>query len=166
MRHQYRIFAIALCVMACIASVANAKSTAPKVISFSDATPADVAVIVQGWQEKFEKGDVLLNGKKATAYENDVAKLLAELDQLESWSGLNDQQKTKIANQYEELRAQTDGGIAAGNRRICSVEKRVGSNMRSTVCVTAADQARRDKLNQSVLSDIERNGRRQHVGGQ
>lgn len=137
----------------------------PKQLQFSEIKPTDLAVIVEGWQEKFQNSDVLIKGAKAKKYAADVSALLERLDTLESWDGLKESERIDIANTYERLRVETDGGIAAGTQRKCSQEKRVGSNLRTMVCVTAAEQARRDKANELIMGDINRNGRRQETGG-
>jgi hypothetical protein len=138
---------------------------APEVITFEQVSPAEIAQIVAGWHDKFEAGEVLLNARKADAYEDELKALMDKLVGIENWDGFNAQARVDLANDYEALRAQTDRGEAAGNRRICSFEKRRGSNMRTTVCVTAAEQKRIDALNKSVLDDIGRNGRRETIPG-
>lgn len=140
-------------------------SAGPKELQFSEVKPADLAVIVEGWREKFQSSDVLIKGAKAKKYAADIDQLLEQLDELESWDGLSESKRIEIANSYEQLRAQTDGGLAAGTQRKCSQEKRLGSNLRTMVCVTAAEQARRDKANLQIMGDINRNGRRQETGG-
>lgn len=140
-------------------------SAGPKELQFSEVKPADLAVIVEGWREKFQSSDVLIKGAKAKTYAAEVDQFLKQLDELESWDGLSESKRIEIANSYEQLRAQTDGGLAAGTQRKCSQEKRLGSNLRTTVCVTAAEQARRDKANLQIMGDINRNGRRQETGG-
>jgi hypothetical protein len=145
---------------------ALASNDAPNSVTFETITPAELALVVAGWQEKYDNSDIIIKGKKGQAYQADLTKLLQQLQVLENWDGLNKDERVKLGNIYENLRAQTDGGEASANQRRCNMERRAGSNIRKMVCVTAAEQARADKLNRSVLSDIERNGRRRAIGGQ
>ena len=154
------LLAAVMLICVCSADAAPKLSAGPKQLQFSEVKPADLAVIVEGWREKFQSSDVLIRGAKAKQYVADVEKLLERLDALESWDGLSEAKRIEIANSYEELRAQTDGGLAAGTQRKCSQEKRLGSNLRTMICVTAAEQARRDKANELMIGDVNRNGRR------
>jgi hypothetical protein len=139
---------------------------APKSISLESSAPSDLLQIVEGWRSLHESGEVLLTAKEQKTYENELETLTDYLNSRDSWEGMTEKERIAFVNRYEKLRAMTDGGEARGNRRVCTRERRPGSNFKHTVCVTAAEQARIDKLNRAALSDIERNGRRQSVSGQ
>jgi hypothetical protein len=159
----FRNFVLATCTFV-VMGHALAANEVPNSVTFESITPAELALVVSGWQEKYDNSDIIIKGAKGKTYQSDLTKLLDQLQSLENWDSLNKDERVKLGNSYENLRAQTDGGEASANQRRCTMERRAGSNLRKMVCITAAEQARADKLNQSVLSDIERNGRRQHVG--
>jgi hypothetical protein len=146
-----------------IMGCAIAADKVPDSVTFESITPAELALVVAGWQDKYDNSDIIIKGTKAKAYQADLSKLLEQLQELDSWEGLNKDERVKLANLYEDLRARTDGGEATANQRRCTMERRAGSNLRKMICVTVAEQARADKLNQAALSDIERNGRRRHI---
>ena len=155
----------ALCLVAALCASAK-PGASPASVDLTQITPAQLAVTVDGWQDKFDHGDVVLAVFREKSYVADLAKLQTQLSTLESWEHLDPAQRLKLVNLYESLRARTEGGEAAGNQRRCSEERKPGSHLRSIVCVTAAEQRRADKLNSAAMSDIERNGRRMEVRGE
>ena len=143
-----------------ICATSNAKPLAPVQIELNRTTPEELLTIVQGWQGKFEDGNVLLDRNEEKTYSARLLALQEKINAIDDFAALPKAQKIALTNEYEALRAQTDGGEARGNRKVCQREKPIGSNRFVLVCITAAHQKRMDKLNQAVLSDIERNGRR------
>ncbi len=147
----------------CVASSAHGKPA--QVLDFEQTTPHQLTEILVGWREKYEAGDVLLKSKETKTYEALLRNLEHELSKRETWQGLPKDKSVEVVNMYEKLRVLTDGGMTRGSRRICSFDKRRGSNLRQRVCITAAEQARIEKISKAVMYDIERNGRRKEVGG-
>lgn len=119
-------------------------------LKLSETEPSELLEIVESWQSKYDSGVVLLNKSELHTYEADLARLKSLLQETQSWEELPQEQTARFVNLYESLRALTDGGEASGNRKICAFGRRLGSNLRQTVCVTASEQARIDKRNQAI----------------
>jgi hypothetical protein len=153
------------CLIFClsIAFASGSFANPPATLTLEKSSPEEILQIVKKWQALYESGEVLLKNKEVQNYEAELTNMVEFLSARDSWADLNQKDQIKFVNRYEQLRALTDGGEARGNRRICTRERRRGSNLKTTICVSAAEQARIDKMNSAALSDIERNGRREHV---
>jgi hypothetical protein len=129
-----RNFVLATCTFVVIGQALAAKE-APNSVTFESISPAELALVVAGWQEKYDNSDIIIKGAKGKTYQADLTKLLDQLQSLENWGSLNKDERVKLGNSYESLRAQTDGGEASANQRRCSMERRGASASRQAQSV-------------------------------
>jgi hypothetical protein len=135
-------------------------SAQAETLSLSSVSPDTVLSTIKTWQALYAEGEILMDAKAAARYEKDLSEMADFLEGRSDWMGLNEERRIEFVNDYENLRGLTEGGESRGNRKICTRERRQGSNLKQTVCITAAERARIEKRNREVMSDIERNGRR------